>query len=591
MSLTQIDPAKTQLGILPLARNFRRMVGMNPDANRTLKFLTACALAVLAACDLSAKVLLPDLFSDHVVLQRDAAVPVWGWADAGEKVIVTFAHQTKTGTADVKGKWMVQLAAMPASTEARDLTVEGKDSIAKISDVLVGDVWLASGQSNMGSPVSSLHEADAVLAEAEDSQLRFFTVTKKTAAEPQTDAVGKWEAATPLTAKGFSAVAYLFAREIRRDQKCPVAVLHGSWGGTDIETWISLDGLKQNPPLQKTVDRWDKAVADYKKVQANPGLVTDYQEDLKQWQKEVASAFDVASKKYNADKSAGIAVGPKPQPERPEPSNPDPMGMPSPSRRPSTPTVNFNGMIAPLVPYAIRGVVWYQGENNGGRGLEYRDLFPRLIEDWRSQWKQSGGAADANFPFLFVQLPCNGADATPVAEQGWPWLREAQLMTLQKVPHTGMAITIDVGDPNNVHPADKLDVGLRLALLAKKLVYGESVVASGPLFQNFKPEAGGKIRLQFTETGSGLTIGQQPWCAPGVEPFPKDKLIGFFLASEDKKWFEAAATIDGDHVVLSSAQVPKPVAVRYGWANSPRCNLYNKEGLPASPFRTDDWVK
>ena len=382
-----------------------------------------CQFCVLLLCLLTgaqfafAGVKLPQVFTDHLIFQRNAAVPVWGWADAGEKVTVTFAGQTKTATADAKGKWSVKLDSLPVSAEPRELVVTGKGSSVKISDVLVGEVWLASGQSNMGSPVSSLHEADAVLAQAGDPQLRFFTVTKKTAAEPQTDAVGKWEAATPVTAKGFSAVAYLFAREIRRDQKCPVAVLHGSWGGTDIETWISLAGLKQNPPLQKTVDRWDKAVADYQKIQADPSLVTDYQNDLKQWQKEVSPAYNAVMKKYNDDKAAGKAVGPKPQPSRPEPTSPDPMGMPSPSRRPSTPTVNFNGMIAPLVPYAIRGVVWYQGENNGGRGLEYRELFPRLIEDWRNQWQQSGGAADANFPFLFVQLPCNGADATPVAEK------------------------------------------------------------------------------------------------------------------------------------------------------------------------------
>jgi sialate O-acetylesterase len=273
---------------------------------------------------------------------------------------------------------------------------------------------------------------------------------------------------------------------------------------------------------------------------------------------------------------------------RPEASNPDPMGMPSPSRRPSTPTVNFNGMIAPLIPYAIRGVIWYQGENNAGRGLEYRELFPRLIEDWRNVWQKAGYEAGKDFPFLFVQLPSNGQDASPIAAQGWPWLREAQLLTL-KVPRTGMAITLDVGDPNNVHPGDKIDVGQRLALLARKTVYGEEIVASGPLYQDFKVEADGSVRVRFTETGSGLTIGQAPWYAAGVAPFPKDKLIGFFIAGEDKKWVEAHARVDGNSVVVSSAQVPKPAAVRYGWANSPRCNLYNKEGLPASPFRTDTW--
>jgi len=295
-------------------------------------------------------------------------------------------------------------------------------------------------------------------------------------------------------------------------------------------------------------------------------------------------------KKYNADKAAGKAVGPKPQPERPEPSNPDPMGMPSPSRRPSTPTVNFNGMIAPLLPLAIRGIIWYQGENNGSRGLEYRELFPRLIEDWRSQWQHASGATGADLPFLFVQLPGCGTDSTPVAEQGWPWLREAQLFTL-KVPRTGMAITIDVGDPNNVHPADKLDVSRRLALLAKRLAYGENVVASGPLFHSFTIESGGKVRVRFTETGGGLTIGQQPWRAPGVKPFPQDKLIGFYIAGADHKWIEAGASIDGDSVIVASPQVPSPAAVRYGWANSPQCNLYNRKACLRRRFRTDDWAK
>lgn len=564
---------------------------MKTSSLKTYRQFGILLLALFSGAQLVfAGVKLPQIFSDHVILQRDVAVPVWGWADAGEKVTVTFAGQTKSATADEKGKWLVKLDSLPASAEPRELVVTGKDSTVKISDVLVGDVWLAGGQSNMGFPLNSAHNAAEVLPQAQDSQLRFFLVKTKTAAEPQADGVGKWAATTPDTAKGFSGVAYFFAQEIRRDQKVPVAVLQAPWGGTDIETWISLAGLKQNPPLTKTVDRWDKAVADYQKVQANPGLVTAYENDLKQWQKEVAPAYNAVLKKYNDDKAAGKAVGSKPQPSRPEPTNPDPMGMPSPSRRPSTPTVNFNAMIAPLVPFAIRGAIWYQGENNGGRGLEYRELFPRLIADWRNQWKKSGGAAEGEFPFLFVQLPCNGADTTPVAESGWPWLREAQLLTL-KVPRTGMAITIDVGDPGNVHPADKIDVGRRLALLAKKMVYGENVVASGPLFQNFKIEAGGKIRVRFTETGSGLTIGQQPWCAAGVKPFPKDRLIGFYLAGDDKKWVEADASIDGDSVVVSSAQVPQPVAVRYGWANSPRCNLYNQEGLPASPFRTDDWPK
>ncbi len=558
-------------------------------ALRKKKFYYGVALVFLcSAVTVLATVRLPAVFSNHMILQREAKVSVWGWADAGEAITVEFGSQKKSATADANGKWKLKLDALPASTEPRELTVTGKDSSLKISDVLVGDVWLAGGQSNMGFPLNSAHNAKEELPKAGDPQLHFFRVKNRTAAEPQTDCSANWELSTPDTAKNFSGVAYFFAKEIRRTQNVPVAVLQAPWGGTDIETWISLEGLKQSPALTNPLARWEKALAEYKKIVADSTSLQTYEKELKQWQDEVAPAFNAAMKKYNEDKNAGREVGAKPQPTRPEPSNPDPMGMPSPSRRPSTPTVNFNGMISPLVPYAIRGVIWYQGENNGGRGLEYRDLFPRLIEDWRNHWIKNGGC---DFPFLFVQLPCNnGADTNAVAQNGWPWLREAQLLTLQKAPRTGMAITIDVGNPNDVHPADKIDVGQRLALVARKNVYGEKIAGSGPLFKDFKIE-GDKIRVSFTETGSGLTPGTQPWLALKVQPFPKDKLIGFFIAGEDKQWFEADATIDGDSVIVSSAHVPKPVAVRYGWANSPRCNLYNKERLPASPFRTDAWAK
>jgi sialate O-acetylesterase len=538
--------------------------------------LTILLLAMVSVA--GAEVKMPAMFADHMVLQRDMAVPIWGTAAPGEKVTVELAGQKKTATADAAGKWMVKLDPLKAG----DKPLEMKVGSLVIKDVLVGEVWLASGQSNMGSPVSSLSDADKVLAQAEDPQLRFFTVTKKTAAEPQTDLVGKWEASTPLTAKGFSAVAYFFARDIRRTQKCPVAVLHGSWGGTPIETWISLAGLKLDPPLTNTLKKWDEAVEQYRKVQADPKLAADYLAEVQRWKKEVEVPFSAANKAYNAAKAAGKPVGDKPKPAWPEPTNPDPMGMPSPSRRPQTPSVSFNAMIAPLAPYAMRGTIWYQGEGNGSRGLEYRSLFRRLIQDWRSHW-------GAEFAFLFVQLPACGADPDPVAGNGWPWLREAQFMALQE-PRTGMAITIDVGDPNNVHPADKIDVGQRLGLLARRDVYGEKIVACGPMFRDHTVEAD-RIRVRFREIGGGLTPGQAPWRAPGVEPLPTDRLIGFYIAGEDGKWVAANAKIDGDSVIVSSPAVPKPAAVRYGWANSPRCNLYNREGLPASPFRTDDWPK
>jgi len=303
---------------------------------------------------------------------------------------------------------------------------------------------------------------------------------------------------------------------------------------------------------------------------------------LKAWQTDVEPAYKPLIDAYYADKAAGKPVGEKPKPPTPEPMNPNPMGQPSPGWQPMAPTVIFNGMIAPLSNYSVRGVIWYQGESNSKRdGLAYRTWFPRLIQDWRAHWNQP-------MPFLFVQCPGNGSDPTPVATAGMPWLREAQLMTLRE-PKTGMAITIDIGDPNDDHPTDKFDVGHRLALLARRDVYGEDkLVASGPLYDSVSID-GDKARVRFKEIGTGLTPGQAPWRAHGVEPLPVDKLIGFFIAGDDRQWHAADATIDRDSVIVSSPSVAKPAAVRYGWAKSPRCNLYNREGLPASPFRTDDW--
>ena len=522
------------------------------------------------------------IFADHMVLQRDQSVPVWGTADAGEAVTISFAGQTKTATADAKGHWLIKLDPMPASAEPRVMVISNnlktKIPNPKISDVLVGEVWLASGQSNMGVPLSSAHNAATELPKANDAELRFFTVTRATAAEPQLAMRGKWEASNPDTAKGFSAVAYFFARELRAKLKCPVAVLHSSWGGTPAQAWVSMDALREEPPLAAQVKKWEAALPKHLDVLAYPEKIVAYQRELKQWQNEVAPAFSAALKQYNASKS----TGPKPTPARPEPSNPDPMGMPSPSARPGTPSVIFNAMIAPLAPFAMRGAIWYQGEANGGAGLEYRTLLPRLIGDWRKHWQQG------DFPFLFVQLPGWDHDTKPAAQHDWPWLREAQLLTLKSVPHTGMAVTIDIGNPKDVHPADKVDVGQRLALVARKIAYGESLVHSGPLYEGIAIE-GATVRVKFGDIGQRLIVGQAPWLADGVEPLPKNKLIGFTIAGDDKQWHEAEAKITGDHIIVSSPEVTKPVAVRYGWANAPRCNLYNQEGLPASPFRSDDW--
>jgi sialate O-acetylesterase len=528
-----------------------------------------------------ADVKLHPLFTDRAVLQRDLPVPIWGTAKPGEKVSVTFAGQTVSATTGADGRWLVKLAPLPASSAPQVLTVKATNTVT-VNDVLVGDVWLASGQSNMASPMSSGSAAQA-LPSANDPLLRFFTVTKAVAAEPQADVKGQWQLTTPDNAKGFSAVAYFFAREIRATQKVPVAVLNASWGGTPIKTWMSLDSLRQAPPIAATVAEWDKAYAQYLTVKDKPELQAAYLTDMKEWETNVGPAHKAEMAAYgelaSAAKAAGQPVPPAPKLARPEPLQPNPMAMPSASKRPSTPTIAYNAMIAPLAGYGLKGVIWYQGEGDGNRGAEYRVWFPRLIEGWRTAWGQG------DFPFLFIQLPGCYASAEPVATTGWAFLREAQLLTL-KVPRTGMVVTSDIGDPKDVHPDNKVHVGTRLALVGRQVAYGEKIAGTGPLYAGSAIE-GGAVRIRFTETGGGLVVGRSPWLAKGVTALPEDRLVGFYIAGADKKWVEATARIEGNTVVVSSPAVAAPVAVRYAWANFPRANLANREGQPASPLRTD----
>lgn len=539
----------------------------------------------LAIGSVHAEVKLATVFSDHAILQRDHALPIWGTAKPGETVTVTFGGQTQKTTASADGSWRVTLPSLPASAESRTLTAQGENRV-ELQDILVGDVWLASGQSNMGSPMSSGASA-AELPQANDPALRFFSVTKATAPEPQPDLKGKWEVTTPVTAKNFSAVAYYFAKELRETQKIPIGILHSSWGGTPIQTWMSLESLRRDPPVAKTVADWDQAYAQHLAVKDKPELMQAYRADMKDWETTVGPQLKAAISAHNelmaAARAAGQPTTPGPQPTRPEPVMPDPTALPAPSKRPSTPTVSYNAVIAPLAPYALKGILWYQGEADGSHGAEYRTLFPRLIEGWRKAWNQD------DLPFIFVQLPSCYPDPKPVADSGWPFLREAQSLALQ-IPHTAMVVTLDIGDPNNVHPDDKIFVGHRVALLGRKLAYGEKLVASGPLYHDYAVE-GDKIRVRFSEAEDGLVIGLAPWRPVGVEPLPTDRLAGFYIAGPDKQWVEADARIDGASVVVSSSKITQPTAVRYGWAQSPKVNLYNQAGLPAAPFRTDDWPK
>jgi len=554
------------------------------------------ASAVFASTVL-ADVRVPAIFGDHMILQRDLKLPVWGWAAPGEKVTVHFGDKTQTTTAGSDGAWKVELPPSPANAHPQEFTVTGKNTLT-FTDVLVGDVWLASGQSNMEFGIQTDQDGSKTIADSKDTSLRLFFVPWSTALEPQKEMAsappdnlnGKWQVCTPevLAAhwawNGFSAVGYYFARDLRKATGRPVGMIASFKGGTPAEAWVSISGLKKNPTLAHYIADHEKIVADFPARQAAfPPLQKDFMTAMQAWN----SKYDKQTKEAEAQwtiaaaaaRKAGQPVPPKPQPPEPRPSAPK-----APDGGFGAPGNLFNALIAPLIPYAINGVIWYQGEGNGdtlAKAVEYKDLFPLLITDWREKW------GEGNFPFLFVQL-ANFRPAPKTASEGnWPWVREAQLKTLA-LPNTGMASAVDVGNPDNIHPESKYPVGHRLAQAARGIVYGEKVAPSGPIYQSMKVE-GNKIRLSFTHQDGGLKLGVPPWQPAGKKSVPPTKLEGFGIAGADQKFVWADAKIEGDSVVVSSAAVAHPVAVRYDWADNPAGNLYNGADLPASPFRTDSW--
>jgi sialate O-acetylesterase len=524
---------------------------------------------------------LPAIFGNHMLLQQDIKIPIWGWADAGEAVTVTLGDHTAKTTADAAGKWRVDLDSMATAVTPLTLTVTGKNSL-KFDDVLVGDVWICSGQSNMQFQTQEANNAATEIPKADDPQLRLFLVTSQQALDPQTDLTGQWMVCTPATIKTYSAVAYFFARELRHTLNRPIGLICNSRGGMPAQAYTSLSGLQKDPPFTNYLNVYQKVVADYPKAkEAYPAALAAYNDQLKQWNESVGPTYAPILKQWQEAIVQAHASG-LPEPPKPAPPTPLPKQPVLPQGSPNTPTVLYNALVAPLIPYAIKGVIWYQGESNAGNGPEYAILFPRMISDWREKWGQG------DFPFLYVQLANFMAPQKSPSEGGWAYLREAQLKTLS-LPNTGMAVAIDLGAANNIHPKDKLDVGLRLALAAKHVAYGQDVVYSGPIYDSMTVE-GNKIRLKFKQTGSGLQISGPPSTSTGAPASAPTELTGFAIAGTDQNWVWAKARIDGNTVVVSSDQVAAPVAVRYGWASNPPCNLYNKEGLPASPFRTDDWT-
>jgi len=505
---------------------------------RLLVFLPLIA-ALVIVYSASATVSTPSIFGDHMVLQQGKSLPVWGKADPGEKVRVTLGNKTRSTTACAEGKWMVKLGTMNTGGPY-ELKVEGKDNTLVFTDVLIGEVWLGSGQSNMQWTVSNSANAQEEIAKASHPYIRLFSVERTVAQSPQEDCKGTWSLCSPETVPEFSAVLYFFGRELHeRLGNIPTGLIHTSWGGTPAEAWTSRCMLESDPDLAGIVQNWDKAVADY------PAAKAAYDQAMEAWKTAVEQA-----------KAAGTPEPPKPE----APRGPD---------SPWLAAGLYNAMIAPLVPYAIQGAIWYQGESNAGRAYQYRKLFPAMISDWRKAWKQGP------FSFYFVQLANFTAELPDPAESDWAELREAQTMTLS-LRNTGMATIIDIGEAKDIHPKNKQDVGKRLALNALAKDYGKNVVWSGPMYKSMRV-SGDKIILSFSHTDGGLKARDG------------ETLKGFAVAGADKIFVWADAVIQGKKVVVSSPQVPKPVAVRYAWANNPVCNLVNGEGLPASPFRTDQW--
>ena len=490
------------------------------------------ALGMLAAVAATAQadVKLPAIFGDNMALQAGQKLPVWGTADPNEEVEVRVTAskveageaaasadvttQTQRTKADDQGHWKLTLAPLPATDEPVGFTVTGKNKVS-LENVVVGDVWVCSGQSNMEWPLQSANNAKEEIAKADFPNVRLFLVKKRVeATAPTTELDGKWQICTPQTVAGFSAVGYFFGRTLEEATGNPIGLIGTYWGGTPAEAWTSQASLEADKTFAPILDRWKQA----------------------------------DQKAEKDGKSADARVqGPK---------------------HPHHPAGLYNGMIAPIVPYAIKGAIWYQGETNAGRAYQYRTLFPAMITDWRGQWKQG------DFPFLFVQLANFQARRDEPQESAWAELREAQSLTL-KLPNTGQAVIIDIGEAKNIHPRNKQDVGARLALAALKVAYDEDVVYSGPTFKSMTA-SGKEAVLMFDHVGAGLN-------ARGGE------LKGFAVAGKDRKFHWADARIDGDKVVVSSPEVSNPVAVRYGWADNPEVTLYNAEELPASPFRTDDW--
>ncbi len=503
-----------------------------------------------------AEVKLPALFSDHLVLQRDKPVAIWGTADAGEEVTVKFADQSKKATASKDGAWKVTLDPLKTSSTPAELTVKGKNEI-KLADILVGEVWICSGQSNMELPVSRVNNAQAEADAAKFPNIRHIAVKKAVADEPQKDiTTDGWKTATnPTDVLTFTAAGYFFARELNEKLNVPIGLIHTSWGGTRAEAWTSKPALAAVPSCKPIIMGWEEHLKTY-----------DAAKDKANHDASAAKLNEQIEKIKAENAQPGAQAKPVPQ---------APRAWENATKSQHRPAVLFNAMISPLVPYSVRGAIWYQGEANAARAVQYQTLLPTMIKDWRKQWGDQ-------FSFYIVQLAGFGHGKVHPAEVGadddWAELQWAELQTAIKTPKSGLAVANDIGEEKDIHPKNKQEVGRRLALQALVKDYGKKdIISGGPIYGGGET-MGNKYVISFSNIGGGLRIRGE------------GELKGFIIAGEDKVWKTAKAKImGGKQVHVWSDEVAKPTACRYAWESWTDANLMNKEGLPASLFRTDKW--
>jgi sialate O-acetylesterase len=514
-------------------------------ALRAVSPLLLVTLAAFTPVVSAADLVLAPVFGDHAVLQRGKPVPVWGRANQSESITVTFHGAAAKTTAGADGRWKLTIGPFDASAEPADLVVAGQNTIT-LHDVVVGDVWLCSGQSNMeftvddGGGAYRVDRFNTEVAGAHFPMIRQLKVERTVAMAPA-DSVktSGWVAASPDTVNSFTAVGYFFARDIHRALGVPIGIIDSPWGGTPIESWMS-DAARNSTSIAAVLsERWKKQMSEWP-----PERVAQYPAMMAAWEKGEEDAKKTHKK--------------------------NPLDWPQPpasNDSPSLPGGLFNAMIAPLQPAAIRGMLWYQGEANVGRADEYAELFSTMIRSWRE------GFGQGDLPFYFVQL-ANFGNEYEMADRGWARLREAQAKALE-LPNTGMAVTIDIGDAHNIHPRNKQEVGRRLALIAKVKAYGLAPEVSGPVFASAVPE-GKALRVRFTSAGTELVARGGP-------------VTSLEVAGADKVFYPAASEIEVDTLLVSSPDVKDPVAVRYAWTNAPAANLYSDTGLPVVPFRSDNW--